>query len=1026
MGEVWLGRHRETQEPVAVKIVPPGRHAVLFRREVEAVAALDHPNIIGVYDHGLVDGVSGLAQGAPYLVMERARGSLVDVGAPNSWDEVRQVLTQILAGLAHAHAHGVVHRDLKPGNVLLCARDFSRGVKLADFGIAVAMHEAGTTWVTGTPQYMAPEQFAGAWRDQGPWTDLYALGCMAWELVSGSPLFTATSVELLRQAHQSQPVPMLVPRMSVPAGFDEWLRALLVKDPRARADHAADVAEALGRLGEARGWIAAATPLPEARTWVTAATLVPSDLALTLGALRTVLPRAAVAEQWVPRTDHRRVWEMAGAGLGLIGLRPVPLAGREQERDLLWRALMQVLRDGRAAAVTVRGPAGVGKTRLADEVALRAAETGAATVVRITHAPIPGPEDGLRGAVVRALRLHGLTPEEAAVRVAAMGVPEAAGLVDGEPDAVLAWLSWAAQRRPILLVVDDAQYGQPAVALVRELLGTREVSEVPILALVLVQDEALAERGGAVEVGEPLTLGPLASMEMSALVGGLLGLEEGLAGRVQERAVGNAGFAVQLVTEQVERGLLIPTAGGFALRSGATLVMPESVEAVWEARLLGALRDIDPAAVEVLAVLGVSAIDEEWRAACEAAGVTADEVGLWALERGSMVRRDPGGWSFTSGLVREVAVSRVRRAGRWGEWNAACASMLAGGAGRRRAERRGLHILESGDPVGAVPDLLLGVEERSEEDDYQGALWLCGLVRAALLGSDDDELRMHHLRLEGTALLNSWRLEEAEVVNRAHLQLTELSGDVPARQRALRLLAVTRYRSGDAEGAEGLARRGLALGPYSSQRAGLYRVLGHVLQFQRRIDEAEVCYREVLAVPKNDNFFDVSTSNDLAEVLRVRGDLVGARALYEVCLERCRDAGYRDQYTTAVNLALLDLEEGLLEDARIRLVEIHAASAQRAGLLALAASGVLLHAIDALQDRWSDYIATERRADELTRAARLYHPDIAAVLERAARAADATGPVEARRSAWLEVADQWEHLGDPERAEVSRRNADQA
>src|SRR5688572_11432606 len=134
MGDVWQARHA-SGAAVAVKIVPSAaRVREAFSEEVRAVAGLDHPNVVTVLDHGVVEG-------SPWLAMELAEGSLVD-HVPARWPGVRAVLLQLLDALAHAHARGIVHLDLKPGNVL---RGGSRAPwVLSDFGIARALGQVPT------------------------------------------------------------------------------------------------------------------------------------------------------------------------------------------------------------------------------------------------------------------------------------------------------------------------------------------------------------------------------------------------------------------------------------------------------------------------------------------------------------------------------------------------------------------------------------------------------------------------------------------------------------------------------------------------------------------------------------------------------------------------------------------------------------------------------------------------------------------------------------------------------------------
>jgi len=201
MGQVWFGVHRAQGVPVAVKVITAERareasYLQAFHNEVSAMAGLDHPGIVLVFDYGTVGEVAAsssegaLVPGSPYLAMELATGgSLRDADLPATWGELRDLLLGLLDALAHAHARGVVHRDIKPGNILVFEEEparsggehlLARRLRLTDFGLAHALDAPDAEGVrigqSGTPRYMAPEQFAARWREFGPWTDLYALG----------------------------------------------------------------------------------------------------------------------------------------------------------------------------------------------------------------------------------------------------------------------------------------------------------------------------------------------------------------------------------------------------------------------------------------------------------------------------------------------------------------------------------------------------------------------------------------------------------------------------------------------------------------------------------------------------------------------------------------------------------------------------------------------------------------------------------------------------------------------------------
>jgi hypothetical protein len=231
---------------VAIKVlhsVAPGSDAsTRFKREAQAIAQLRHPNIITVHDYGE-------SRGSPYMVVQYlAGGSLADRlggGRPVARAEALRMLREIASALDHAHAHGVVHRDVKPANVLI--GDDGSAV-LADFGLAKIVEDSSVKTIsgvtTGTPAYMAPEQVTGS--KAGPASDLYALATMAYELVTGHLPFEVEGVlELLyAQAHRPAPAPSTKAE-GISRAVDSVLLKGLAKDPGARWETATEMVEAL-------------------------------------------------------------------------------------------------------------------------------------------------------------------------------------------------------------------------------------------------------------------------------------------------------------------------------------------------------------------------------------------------------------------------------------------------------------------------------------------------------------------------------------------------------------------------------------------------------------------------------------------------------------------------------------------------------------------------------------------------------------------------------------------------------------
>ena len=251
MGIVYLGRDKRLKRSVAIKLLPPElafRPEIRsrFLREAETAAQLSHPNIVPIYSvderEGLVYFIMGYVDGGNLAVRLHDRG-------PMAPDQTRIILREVADALAYAHARGVVHRDIKPDNILLCEGDDRPMV--TDFGIARAITEGADSRLTatgmaiGTPTYMSPEQAAGEREIDGR-SDLYSLGIVGYQMLVGEPPFTATSTPALLVKHLSETPKPLADRVAgVPADLAQSIMALLAKDPADRYESAAVFVEAL-------------------------------------------------------------------------------------------------------------------------------------------------------------------------------------------------------------------------------------------------------------------------------------------------------------------------------------------------------------------------------------------------------------------------------------------------------------------------------------------------------------------------------------------------------------------------------------------------------------------------------------------------------------------------------------------------------------------------------------------------------------------------------------------------------------
>ncbi|MDP2313960.1 MAG: protein kinase [Pseudomonadota bacterium] len=1089
MGEVWRGVHARQGVPVAIKFLreDDARFRDAFFAEVRAVARLDHPGVILVLDHGVVDPAAAAASGGrlrqdtPWLAMEYCSGGTLKDAVARNWNQLRRLLLDLLAALAHAHARGVLHRDIKPDNVIFSAFDDARpGVKLTDFGLAFALEAEGRNRavVTGTPAYMAPEQFRREWRNYGPWTDLYALGCLAWRLAAGDPPYgQKRPPEVLSMAHQELPLPAFKPRFDVPAGFVAWLGRLLEKDPARRLQRAADAAVAL----------------------------------LTLDGSRD--PGGLLPQDWRTAEPPRMPMRLVGAGLGLWTLRDVPMVGRETERDRLWDALQEVHRTWSARLVLLHGPAGSGTTRLAQWLCERAHEVGGAEVMVIEHAAPPqstaaDPAEALPAMVAQHLVTSALAPADVRARIEsrlrAQGVTdsaEAKSLAElvcptpADPDDTLG-LDGPAERhalvrrvverasaaRPVIVRLEDVQWGSDALAFAAHVLRTQETHPAPILLVLTARAEALAERPvEALQLSELMGLGavatwlevrPLGDDEQVALIEGLLGLGGALADQVRARSGGNPAFAVKLVGDWVARGILEAGEDGFSLRPGARAELPDDLHATWAARLNRALASMGARATPARAVLEIAAalgpeVDEgEWRRACAAAdlAIAPGLVEKLVQERLiSPVERDEEElvWQFSHGMLRESIARGAVEAGRAAAAHRACAAILLDRHGTiALAERLGRHLLAAGAYEDALGFLMRAARERSTRGEFRAGFALLATREEALrgLGAPPSDPRwgegrlLHawlHLR-QGQAVMAGQRADGILAEVRRHGWTTLLpdalllSGEVAlargAPSRALELVQQARTlfeRLGNERGAAGC---GFALGALALQMGELNRASRLLQQAQvallRAGDERRLadCVRLRAEAARRTGSLEVAEGlineaqalygrlqNKIgqaetvfirAEIARNRGELEDAVGGYRAALRTLETAGSDDVGMPLVRLGMVLTVLDRPADARTVLdaARAHAERHEDPRLAGLALAARV--SVDALLGDGPAFDAHLARAVALLDATDLVDPDIAEVMERAARKIGEPG----RANAALRLAEaQWAALGRSER-----------
>jgi serine/threonine protein kinase len=317
MGEVWRGEDVLLNRAVAVKLLPTGRagdEAFLarFRAEARYAASLSHPGIARVYDYG-----ESAEFGGAYLIMELVRGeplsAILARAGRLSPDATLDVVGQAARALDAAHQAGIVHRDIKPGNLLIAAGGIT---KITDFGIATAVraaqasHLTETGMVMGTAMYVSPEQATGAPVDAS--SDIYSLGVVAYECLAGQVPFRASEPLAIAYAHKHAPVPALPPDVPQPVG--DLVYNMLAKTPDRRPASARVVADRADMLREALA-------LGDSVQVSDFAGPTRSDLpAASTGALYADDIEPARAVRGGPRGPNRRRVVTAGLTAGLCGL----------------------------------------------------------------------------------------------------------------------------------------------------------------------------------------------------------------------------------------------------------------------------------------------------------------------------------------------------------------------------------------------------------------------------------------------------------------------------------------------------------------------------------------------------------------------------------------------------------------------------------------------------------------------------------------------------------------------------------
>ncbi len=966
MGQVWRGVHGRSGTPVAVKFVLPQQTereaaARSVRREARAIAGLQHPNVVYVYDQGeltarnataVTDAVRALddadappiREGSPYIVMELLSGGTLKERhaqtSQTSWDRVRVDLERVIEGLAHCHAHGVLHRDLKPTNVLFGASADPRpGLKLVDFGIAWSRGSDGERVSFGTPEYCAPEQQGSEEAAQGPWTDLFAVGAIGWLLVTGELPFGDQVGPPLYVAKATTDLPDLTPRFEVPEELEAWLRSCMAGPPGDRFQSAPDALYHLKRIAGAtldsrpvREWSITAntTRAMTAPNALPARTVegCPEPAPLRREPLEVPLPPPALRD----------------AGLEMWSFRPPPMTGRLAQRVRLWQRLEHVATDGQPRVLLLAGPSGSGRSRVGAWLLTAAQENGGVFAFS-TRGDREQPGHACATLLRRTLRIDDTAdPREqqeqahwtlehhgadfpSVVRAVDAWITDP---TDGERrlEAAVEVVRGLARGRPVLLLLDDAD-ADPELPRIANLLHASD--PLPILIVLTAECEVDA----AVE--EVPRLDPMRRRTMAQLLSNLLPLVPSSQADVVAAAAGRPGRAMEVLSTAFRNGQFRHTPRGIVLDL-------ESEEAADLPALPGPVREY----LERAALLGVfpdhAVVTGSFRnrKAARRALEDAEARGLVTVQD-SVV-------TFALGVRRAILDAILDRSG-----DAAARHHRALGRVLAPESADGaLHRIRGGDPEGGFAQLVEAIEIMDPGTGMMHRLSTCekGLELWDALGRTPaagpwEDLVIHRLEalgsVEAPELPDIVRrdLERASehgvddatarlLVARARLDRQTASKDLHhalllgerhrVRTEVFHALAQHAERSGDLP----LCRYWLSCATHhvdSADRAAAsdaYVALGTLTAMDGMWTDARRALDEAVkraVVPGVLDIFAANTAMVVGDLMAARSGLV--RGVHWTTLRRDR----RLLPGALIRLALVDLLEGQLADADARISE---------------------------------------------------------------------------------------------------------
>ncbi|MGN1072081.1 MAG: protein kinase [Bradymonadia bacterium] len=605
MGVVWSVRDKKTDRMGALKVIrqKPGMSPLAltrFEREIRNFAQLVHPYIVQVYD------VGQMRTGDPYILMEQVNGRPVctEMLRRRSFSEVMMLLDRVLEGLGEAHAHNLIHRDLKPDNILVTEDSEGRLMpKLMDFGLALRADEndmriTSDGMVVGTPVYMAPEQACDEHYQICPATDFYGIGCILYELFCGEPPFKGANAVMVMVAQAKEMPPAFHPLPYFPeaARLRPIIERLLEKMPDKRYETAADFRAALREyhliedgvtFGVQRFRSVEETLFDERKE--EEGPFFSTDLGPR--SYRTILPELVHAKY----------------NYSVLSLRPPEFVGRSCALHIMERYLRDVYQCRRMAVMLITGRPGVGKSRFFEVFAQDCYRHGCATSLVVDGSVCANLRFSIFRALFGRLLLKTLTENQVVLalcrflqtedehdfRVEALRKIFEAEMAQSVPsfemmDCVFGVVfERLTKDRPLLLCVDnlDPKQRMELCDIARELT---EYSRVRLPILLCVVNTTVNEmptdlelslgNEGTLWLRHSLTIEPLSNADMHLLTTRSLGMSEALAFFIDNLSSGLPQIAVDLARQWHLAGFLEHARDGYhSVRPVETLPIPRVV-----------------------------------------------------------------------------------------------------------------------------------------------------------------------------------------------------------------------------------------------------------------------------------------------------------------------------------------------------------------------------------------------------------------------------------------------------------------